>query len=187
MNAAEADNKADQKTPWTIAELKMTQRLVENAYTPLKNKIARLAIQRIGRRPIRSASAPPSGAERAEAYVMNPRKRPAVALVPPRERIRKGIVGKSKKAETKVVKVKPQSRKNCLVKSAAFGDSEDFVEQMMTPPFWVSEGLNADFRYCCLQTKVVSRSLGFIGACNKRVMDRSLNEGRLHTGLVKNV
>ena len=46
---------------------------------------------------------------------MKPKKRPACDLVFPKDKMRKGIVGNNRKAEMNVVKVKPQSRKNCEV------------------------------------------------------------------------
>jgi hypothetical protein len=55
---------------------------------------------------------------------MKPKKRPACDLVFPRDKMRKGIVGNNRKAEMNVVKVKPQSRKNCEVNSGEFGVGE---------------------------------------------------------------
>jgi hypothetical protein len=55
---------------------------------------------------------------------MNPKKRPASALLFPKDRMRKGIVGNKRNAEMKVVKVKPQSRKNCEVNSGEAGEEE---------------------------------------------------------------
>jgi hypothetical protein len=39
--------------------------------------------------------------------------------------MRKGIVGNNRKAEMKVVKVKPQSKKNCEVNSGGPGEGEE--------------------------------------------------------------
>src|SRR5262245_52172534 len=69
------------------------------------------------RLPTRSARAPVTGAESAEAYVRKPRKRPAANVVPPRSRIRKGAVGSSWNAERKTVNVKPHIMKKRGVNS----------------------------------------------------------------------
>jgi hypothetical protein len=78
---------------------------------------------RIVRFPNLSAAAPPKGAEKAEAEVMKPKKRPAWTLVPPRDRILKGTVGNNRKAERNVVKVKEQSRKKSGVNRSGRSDS----------------------------------------------------------------
>ena len=65
----------------------------------------------ITRLPMRSASAPVIGAERAEAYVSTPRKTPASAVLPPRSRMRKGAVGSSWNSDRNTVKVNPHIRK----------------------------------------------------------------------------
>ena len=58
---------------------------------------------------------------------MKPKKRPACDLVFPRDKMRKGIVGNNRKAEMNVVKVKPQSRKNCEVNRGEFCVGEESV------------------------------------------------------------
>ena len=65
---------------------------------------------------------------------MNPRNRPAWTLVPPRDRMRKGTVGNSRKAERNVVKANEQSRKKRGLKRA--GGSEAFTVAVleMSPP-----------------------------------------------------
>jgi hypothetical protein len=51
---------------------------------------------------------------------MKPKNRPACDLLFPSDKMRKGIVGNNRNAEMNVVKVKPQSRKNCEVNRAKF-------------------------------------------------------------------
>ncbi len=59
---------------------------------------------------------------------MKPRNSPASALLPPSRRMRKGIVGNSRKADMNVVNVKLQSKKNRGVKRGASGvDAESAV------------------------------------------------------------
>src|SRR3954468_13842530 len=60
---------------------------------------------------MRSASAPVNGAEVADAYVRQPRNRPAAKVVPPSSWIRNGAVGSSWNAERNTVKVKPHMTK----------------------------------------------------------------------------
>ena len=55
---------------------------------------------------------------------MKPKKRPACDLLFPSDKTRKGIVGNNRKAEINVVKVKPQSRKNCDVNRDESGVEE---------------------------------------------------------------
>lgn len=55
---------------------------------------------------------------------MNPKKRPTCDLLFPRDKMRKGMVGNNRKAEMNVVKVKPQSRKNCEVNKGESGVEE---------------------------------------------------------------
>ena len=56
--------------------------------------------------------------------MMKPKKRPACDLLFPSDKTRKGIVGNNRKAEINVVKVKPQSRKNCDVNRDESGVEE---------------------------------------------------------------
>ena len=56
---------------------------------------------------------------------MNPKKRPACDLLLPSDKMRKGIVGNKRNAEMNVVKVNPQSRKNCEVNSGEPGVGEE--------------------------------------------------------------
>src|SRR3954468_15220020 len=60
---------------------------------------------------MRSASAPVNGAEVADAYVRQPRNRPAAKVVPPSSWTRNGAVGSSWNAERNTVKVKPHITK----------------------------------------------------------------------------
>ena len=73
--------------------------------------MARLVTSSMSRLPIRSARAPVTGAESADAYVRTPRKKPASAVLPPRSRMRKGAVGSSWKSDRKTVNVKPHIMK----------------------------------------------------------------------------
>src|SRR5438874_2448771 len=76
-----------------------------------------LATSSVRRRPIRSASAPVSGAENADAYVRKPRNNPEAKVDPPRSRMRNGAVGNSWNADRNTVKVNPHMTKKRGVKS----------------------------------------------------------------------
>ena len=64
---------------------------------------------------------------------MNPKKRPTCDLLFPRDKMRKGMVGNNRKAEMNVVKVKPQSRKNCEVNRGESGveEPEDAIRPLL--------------------------------------------------------
>src|SRR5258707_12651211 len=76
-----------------------------------------LAIISVRRRPMRSAKAPVSGADAADAYVRKPRNRPEANVVPPSSWMRNGAVGSSWNAERNTVKVKPHMMKKRGVNS----------------------------------------------------------------------
>src|SRR5687767_4621534 len=102
-SAADAYSKADRKLPCGIARSRINHKEDVTAYTSTMTNVAALEMSRTAALPTLSATAPPSGAEKADAYVRNPRKRPACDLLPPSANIRNGIVGKSKNAEANVV------------------------------------------------------------------------------------
>jgi hypothetical protein len=120
MYAADAERRPDQKRPWKNTRETRTSHRGAKAYAAAKPALAMLETRSIRRRPIRSASAPVSGADSAEAYVRRPRKRPAAVVDPPSSRIRKGAVGRSWKKERKTVNVNPHITKNRRVKRGSF-------------------------------------------------------------------
>src|SRR5438552_19216604 len=65
----------------------------------------------VRRRPMRSAMAPVSGADAADAYVRKPRNSPDANVLPPSSWMRKGAVGSSWNTERNTVKVKPHITK----------------------------------------------------------------------------
>src|SRR6266849_9646536 len=71
----------------------------------------------VRRGPMRSAIAPVSGADVADAYVRKPRNSPDANVLPPSSRMRKGAVGRSWNAERNTVKVKPHITKKRGVNS----------------------------------------------------------------------
>ena len=83
--------------------------------------MAKLHTRSIRRLPTRSARAPVRGAEKAEAYVRKPRNSPAANLLPPSYRIRKGVVGRIRKADRKTVPVNPHITKKSGVNRRGFG------------------------------------------------------------------
>ena len=58
------------------------------AYTPEQRAITMLEISSVRGRPIRSAMAPVSGAENADANVRKPKKSPDASVLPPSARMR---------------------------------------------------------------------------------------------------
>src|SRR5262245_47621086 len=81
------------------------------AYASEKHVMAMLAMIRTRRVPARSENVPVIGAEKADAYVRNPRNSPAAVVPPPSARIRNGAVGSSWKAERKTVNENPHKTK----------------------------------------------------------------------------
>jgi hypothetical protein len=73
---------------------------------------------------------------------MNPKKRPACDLLFPSDKMRKGIVGNKRNAEMNVVKVKPQSRKNCEVNRGESGmeESADVIRRYSWGNFPATKG-----------------------------------------------
>src|SRR3954468_6609214 len=86
-----------------------------------------LATISVRRRPKRSAIAPVSGAEAADAYVRKPRNSPDANVDPPSSWMRNGAVGSSWNAERKTVNVKPHMMKKRGVKSRSGTGSEVYV------------------------------------------------------------
>src|SRR5258708_18691754 len=86
-----------------------------------------LATISVRRRPARSAMAPVSGADAADAYVRNPRKSPEANVDPPSSRMRNGAVGSSWNAERKTVKVKPHMTKKRGVNNRSDMNAEVYV------------------------------------------------------------
>src|SRR3954468_19954494 len=81
----------------------------------------------VRRRPKRSAIAPVSGADAADAYVRKPRNRPDANVDPPSSWMRNGAVGSSWNAERKTVNVKPHMTKKRGVKSRSDMNGEVYV------------------------------------------------------------
>src|SRR3954451_19609697 len=77
------------------------------------------------RDPRRSDIEPVTGAENADAYVRNPRNRPAAAVLPPSARMWNGAVGSSWNAERKTVNEKPHITKKRGVNRRS-GNHSDF-------------------------------------------------------------
>src|SRR3954470_20036061 len=86
-----------------------------------------LAMISVRRRPMRSAKAPVSGADAADAYVRKPRNRPDANVDPPSSWMRNGAVGSSWNAERNTVKVKPHMTKKRGVKSRSDMNGEVYV------------------------------------------------------------
>src|SRR3954447_22481725 len=86
-----------------------------------------LATISVRRRPNRSAIAPVSGADAADAYVRKPRNRPDANVDPPSSWMRNGAVGSSWNAERNTVKVKPHMTKKRGVNKRSDMNREVYV------------------------------------------------------------